>query len=72
MALRPIFDLCAGEKGYEGRGKIRVLWRRQAAEEKKLRVMIEEILAEAREQRQQESGRRGKGEVEGEGTDRDR
>ena len=49
-----------------------MLWRRQAAEEKKLRVMIEEISAEAREQWQRESGRRGKGGVEGEGTDRDR
>ena len=36
VALRPIFDVCENETGYEGEGKLREPWWRQEAEEKQL------------------------------------
>ena len=61
--LRPIFDLCSRETGYEGGGKLQVPWRRQAAAEKQLKVAVEEILGGAREKWRRESG--GCGDIEG-------
>ena len=47
VALRPIFEVCTGEKGYEGGGLRRdTLWRQEAAEKQ-----LRETLAEAREER---------------------
>ena len=67
VALRTIFDVCAREAVYEVGEELRVPWRRQASAEKKLRFLLEDILAAAREWRRRESGRRGKvkGGVEG-------
>ena len=62
VAPRPIFYLCAIETGYEGGGGLRVPWWRQKAEEDQLRVVVEDILAASRVQRQQESGRRDRSE----------
>ena len=62
VALRSIFEVCARETGYGGGGNTRNPRLRQEAAEKQLRVMLEEILEEARERRQQESGRHGEGE----------
>ena len=45
---RPIFDVCAREMGYNGGGRLRVMWWRQKAVEDKLRVTVEAILAAAR------------------------
>ena len=47
VALQPIFEVCTGEKGYEGGGLRRdTLWRQEAAEKQ-----LRETLAEAREER---------------------
>ena len=43
VALRPIFDVCAGEKGYEGGGSRRDAWWRQEAAEMQLRETLTEI-----------------------------
>ena len=40
VALRPIFEVCAGEKGYEGVGLRRDAWRHQEAEEKQLMATL--------------------------------
>ena len=71
MALHPIFDVCAIETGYERGGRIRVPWWMQEAAENQLKITVEAILAAARVQRQQESGRCGGSEVglEGGSTD---
>ena len=67
VALHHIFGVCAEDMGYEGGGDLRVPWWTQAAEEKHLRVTLEEISVAARERWRQESGRggEGKGGVEG-------
>ena len=44
VALRPIFNVCARETGYEGGGNLRVPWQRQEAAEKQLKFKLEEIL----------------------------
>ena len=74
VALRPIFDVCTRDTGYEGSGQIRVPWWRQAAKEKHLKVTVEDILEASRRRRQQVSGRRGKskGGAEGDGLKSDR
>ena len=59
VALRPIFDVCARYTGYEGGGRLQVLWWRQEAEYNQLKFTVEAILAAARVQRRQESGRCG-------------
>ena len=59
VALRPIFDVCEREMGYEGGGKLQVQWWRQAAADNHLKVTVEEILVATRVRRQQESGKRG-------------
>ena len=71
VAIRPIFDVCVRETGYEGGGRLRVPWWRKKAAENHLRVMVEARLAASRLRRQQESGRRGgsKGASEGGSTD---
>ena len=43
MATRPIFDVCAKETGYEGGGRLWVLWWIQKAAEDQLRVTVEAI-----------------------------
>ena len=55
MALRPIYEICDRETGYEGGGRRHDPWRRQTAAWKQLREMLEENLEEARA-RQQEYG----------------
>ena len=57
VALQTISDVCSSKTDYARGGKLRVPWWRQATAEKQLRVMLEEILSEAREQRRQESVR---------------
>ena len=42
--LWPIFDVCAIETGYYGGGRLRVLWWKQAAADKHLKVTVETIL----------------------------
>ena len=48
VVLRPIFDVCARDTGYEGGERLRVPWWRQAAVHKQLKVVVEAILAAAR------------------------
>ena len=62
VALRPIFEVYAKETGYEGGGRLREPWWRQAAAEKQLRATLEDILVAAMERRRQEPSRRGGGE----------
>ena len=42
VALRPLFDICARETGYEGGGRRRKAWWRQEATEKHLRATLED------------------------------
>ena len=74
VTLRPIFEVCARETGYDGGGKLREPWWRQAAAEKQLRVTLKYFLSAATERRRKESGRRGggKGGEEGELSDSNR
>ena len=60
VALRPIFDICAREMGYEGGGRLWVPWWRQAAAEKQLKVTVEAVWEAARVRRQQKPVRRGR------------
>ena len=59
VSIRPIFDLCVRDTGYEGGGRLWVPWWRQKAAWDQLRVTVESILAAARVWWRQESGRRG-------------
>ena len=59
VAVRPIFEICVRETGYEGRGRRRTPWWRQTAADAQLRATLKEISADARERRRRESGRRG-------------
>ena len=59
VALHNIFDVFTREMDYEGGGRLCVLWWRQEAAEKQLKVTVEVISAAARVRRRQESGRRG-------------
>ena len=61
VALRPISEVSAKETGYEGGGRLREPWWRQAAAEQHLKTMLKDILASAWYQRRRESGRRGGG-----------
>ena len=74
VSLRPIFDVCARETGYEGGERLQVPWWKQVAEHKQNKIMVEAILTAARVHRQQESGRCGgsKGGSEGGSTDKER
>ena len=58
VSIRPIFDVCTREMGYEGRGILQVSWRMQKVEEDNLRVTVEAILAAVRVRRRQKPGRR--------------
>ena len=71
VAIRPIFDVCARETGYEGGGRLQVPWWRQKAATNQMRFMVEEILAAERERQRYESGRQGRSEggLEGGSTD---
>ena len=62
VKLRPIFEVCAEETGYEGGGKLCKPWWQQAAVEQQLEATLENILAEVGERRLQESDRRDGGE----------
>ena len=42
VALRPLFEVCARETGYEGGRRSRKEWWRQEATEKKLQVTLED------------------------------
>ena len=74
VALRPIFEACTKETGYEEGGRQQEPWWRQAEANNQLRSTLEEISATSRERRQQESGRRGggKGWEEDKDSERDR
>ena len=48
VSLRPIFDVCARETGYEGGERLQVPWWRQVAKHKKMKVTVASILAAAR------------------------
>ena len=48
VVLWPIFEVCAGDKGYEGRGHRREAWWRQEAAEKQLMASLAEIFLEAK------------------------
>ena len=52
VALRTIFEVCAGKTGYKGRGCRREAWWRQVASDKQLRATVVEISREARSQKQ--------------------
>ena len=52
MGLQTIFDMCAGEKGYEGGGLMRDAWWHQEVVETQLRTTLDEILQEARRRQQ--------------------
>ena len=54
VALRPIFEVCAGETGYEGVYHRREAWCLQREDDKKLWATPIEILWEARIRRQWE------------------
>ena len=41
--LRLIFEVCAGETGYEGGGNRRETWRRQGVTDKQIWATLEEI-----------------------------
>ena len=58
VSLWPIIDVFTRETGYEGGGRLWVLWQMQETVENQLKVAVEEILAAARVRRKQESGRR--------------
>ena len=51
VSLRPIFEVCAKETGYEGGGKLHELWWRQEAEDQQLGATLKNISAAARERR---------------------
>ena len=70
--IRPIFDVCTRETGYNIGGDPWVLWWRQAVGEKQLKVMVEDILVAAKERCRQKFGRRGKSEGGAEGGVTDR
>ena len=57
VALRTIFDVSTQETGYEGGGRLRVIWWRQESEENQLRVTVEAISALTRGLRRKESVR---------------
>ena len=59
VTLRPIFDVCARETGYEGGRRLQLPWRRQDIAENQLNITVEAIFSAARVQRIQESGRHG-------------
>ena len=42
VALRPLFEVCARETGYEGGGWMRKVWWRQEATEKQLQATLED------------------------------
>ena len=50
VATRPIFDVCAREKGYEGGERLQVSWWIQKAAEEHLRVTVEAIVVATRVQ----------------------
>ena len=69
--LRPIFDVCSRETGYEGGGKFQVKCCIDVAAENQQKVTAEEIVLEARVWRRKESGKSGESKrgLEGESTD---
>ena len=56
VTLWPIFDVCAGDTGYEVGGRLQMpCWRKEAVYNQ-LRVTVEAISEASRVQRRQESG----------------
>ena len=53
VAIRPIFDVCVRDTGYEGWGILWVPWWRQKSAENRLRVTVEEILSATMVRRRQ-------------------
>ena len=43
VVMRPLFDVCARETEYAGRGRRRKVWWRQEATEKQLRETLEDL-----------------------------
>ena len=54
VALLPIFEVCKGEKGYEGGERRREAWWRQDATVNQLWSTLEGVSYEAKRRRQQE------------------
>ena len=52
VALRPLYEVCAKEKGYEGGGRRREAWWRQEATEKQLWATLAGISQEDKRRRQ--------------------
>ena len=48
MSLRPIFEVCARETGYDGLGRRRYAWWRQDVAKTQLRETLNEISWESR------------------------
>ena len=59
--LRPIFEVCTKDTGYEGGGKLRGPWWRQEAAEQQLETTLKNVLPAAGKCRRKESKRRGGG-----------
>ena len=62
VALWTKFEVCTKETVYDGGGKLRERWWRQAAAEQQLKATLKNISAAAGERKQQESDRHGRGE----------
>ena len=56
VTLRPIYEICNREMGYEGGGMRRDTWWRKTAAWKQMRATLENILVAARVQQREPSG----------------
>ena len=45
MVVRPIFDVCARDTGYDGEYRLSVTWWMQVAAHNQMKVAVEEMLA---------------------------
>ena len=61
VGLHTIFEVSAGDIGYEGGGELCKPWWQQEAAEQQVDAMLRNILEAAGERRRQESDRRGRG-----------
>ena len=61
--LRPIFEVCAKETGYEGGGRLWEPWRIQAAAEQQLKATLKDIFSAAWEKRRREFDRHDRGDI---------
>ena len=53
VALRPIFEMCAGDKDYKGSGYRRDNWWHQEATGKQIKSILEGLSQEAKRRRRQ-------------------